>query len=637
MRILTEPNSRPWRWKAWVFAIHLAIFACCLSFVAEAKAEESLLVSQSYWVDGTGRAEVTDAMAAHYQPHDGIISEGYTHAALWLKLEIGNEGSGPVAVVVNPPFLERMDLYATGAEAGRPLLHLVSGRDVVPNEVNHVGLSSGFIVEPSEGPQTLFLRISSSTTLTANVAVMSLKDAMMANQRLEAILAVYVAFLIGLCLWGLVSWLVRKEAIYGFFVLRQLYSLLFFLAFFGLLRFFYPDDLSSTARGHIYDFILVTVVAVTGSFDLKLLSSFGAARWLGRILGAILCLPVIGVIVLLLGKPSEALHFNAYVVNLVMVITCLLAFSVRDHEGEQHGPSAVWIIRAGFLLLSVIIMVPSLMHLKVIPTRMTAVNFIFTHALLSAMIMVALLTIRARRRDLAAQQAILQVHVKERELFEESQRRNEKERFLSMLTHELRNPLGVIRLVADSKSPDGRTIEKAAQDMAGVIERVEQSEKLDGRPLALDPVHIELDEFLGALAAEKPFRGRVKISCEDPLAISIDGLILRSVLRNLLDNAMKYSPANSPIELVASSYLSSGRDGVRLQVINEVGEAGVPDPAKLYTKYYRSKRAHHQPGSGLGLYLVANWVRALGGEIAYDLLGNSDGSQSVSFSMWVPT
>lgn len=637
MRILTKPfkTRRRWWWTALLVALQFAIFACCLSVRAEAG--DSLLKSQSYWVDASGRAELSDVLTAEFTLHDEIISEGYTHSALWLRLEIaGGDPTGPVAVIVHPPFLERIDLYVPNAETASGALHLVSGRDVVPDEVNHVGLSSGFIIDPSPVPRTLYLRISSSTTLTADVAVMPLKDALVANQRLEGILAVYIAFLIGLCLWGLVSWLVRREAIYGFFVLRQFYSLLLFLAFFGLMRFFYPDDLGAPARGFIYTFILVTVVSVTGSFDLKLLASFGASRWLGWALGCILVLPVISIVYLLLGQPGVALHLNAFVVNLVMVATCLLAFSVRDSEREKYGSSAIWIIRVGFVLMAFVIMVPVFMHLNVIKTRMTAVNFIFLHALLSASIMVLLLTIRARRRDLAAQQALLQVQVTARELREESQRRSEKEKFLSMLTHELRNPLGVIRLVADPSSPGGQAIEKAAQDMAGVIERVEQSEKLDSQPLSLDPVHIDLDELLGALAVEKPFMGRVKVSSEDALAVSTDSLILRSILRNLLDNAMKYGAANTPIELVASAFPSAGRKGVRLQVISRVGEAGVPDPAKLYTKYYRSKRAHHQPGSGLGLFLVANWARALGGIVDYDLLQQGDGSQKVSFSLWVP-
>jgi len=638
MRILTEPNRRQrrWWWKALMIAFQFSIFACCLP--VSAQAEEPLLMSQSYWVDVSGRADLAEAMAAPFQPDDGLVSKGFTRSVLWLKIEVrGREGTDPIALVVTPPFLERIELYDPEVGGAGSAAPLVSGRDVTPDAVNHVGLSSGFIIAPSIAPRILYLRISSSTTLTASIAVMPLNQAVVANQRLEAILAVYVAFLIGLCLWGIVSWLVRKEAIYGFFVLRQFYSLLLFLAFFGLFRFFYPEEFDLSSRRFIYVFILVTVIAVTGYFDLRLLSGFGANRWLRRILGAVLFLPAISVAFLLFGEPGTALRLNAAVINVIMLMTCLLAFSVRDPEREQYGSSALWIIRVSFLLMAFVIMVPVLMHQNVIQTRMPAVNFIFLHALLSASVMVALLTIRARRRDLAAQQALLQVQIAERELREESQRRNEKEKFLSMLTHELRNPLGVIRLVADTKSPGGRTIEKAAQDMAGVIERVEQSEKLDSQTVSPDFAPVDLTRFLDELVAEKPFLGRVQVVHEEALSVSTDGVILRSILRNLLDNALKYSPANTPVMLTATSVSSGDKAGVRLEVVNRVGKAGAPDPEKLYTKYYRSRRAHHQPGSGLGLFLVANWVRTLGASIDYCLLRNDEGGKSVSFSLWMPS
>ena len=206
-----------------------------------------------------------------------------------------------------------------------------------------------------------------------------------------------------------------------------------------------------------------------------------------------------------------------------------------------------------------------------------------------------------------------------------------------MLTHELRNPLGVIRLVTDTTSSTGKTIEKAALDMTGVIERVEQSEKLESKPPSPDPSFIGLGMFLDELTQSIPLRQRFQVRCDVGLSILTDGPILSSILRNLVDNAIKYSPAETPIILAASSASSDGEAGVKIEVVNRTGEAGVPDPAKLYTKYYRNKRAHHQPGSGLGLFLVASWIKALGGKIDYQLLQNDDGSQSVSFQLWLPS
>ena len=578
-------------------------------------------------------------MAAPFQPYTGVISEGYTRSSLWVRLDIAGQSSAePIALIVEPPFLERIELYQPNGGEGRLVTPLVSGRDIVPNEVNHVGLSSGFVLGPSPTPRTLYLRISSSTTLTANVAVMPLNDAMNANRRFEGFLAVYVALLTGICLWGLVSWMVRREAIYGLFVLRQAYSLLLILALFGLLRFyFFPDTVSIDVRGVIYVFIIVSVICATGYFDLRLLSAFGANAWVSRALGGALFLPLISVVLLLLGEQGTALHFNNAIVNLIMLLTCLLAFSVKDPERDRFGSSAVWIIRIGFLVTTLVVCIPVLMHLNVVPTKMPAVYFIVSQALISAIILVSLLTIRSRRRDFAAQQALLDIQIKDRELQEESQRRCEKEKFLSMLTHELRNPLGVIRLVTDTTSSTGKTIEKAALDMTGVIERVEQSEKLESKPPSPDPSFIGLGMFLDELTQSIPLRQRFQVRCDVGLSILTDGPILSSILRNLVDNAIKYSPAETPIILAASSASSDGEAGVKIEVVNRTGEAGVPDPAKLYTKYYRNKRAHHQPGSGLGLFLVASWIKALGGKIDYQLLQNDDGSQSVSFQLWLPS
>ena len=57
------------------------------------------------------------------------------------------------------------------------------------------------------------------------------------------------------------------------------------------------------------------------------------------------------------------------------------------------------------------------------------------------------------------------------------------------------------------------------------------------------------------------------------------------------------------------------------------GNAGWPDPQKIFSKYYRSPHAQRQPGTGLGLYLVKHLVDLLGGEISYQ--PNTDSIQLV--------
>ena len=96
------------------------------------------------------------------------------------------------------------------------------------------------------------------------------------------------------------------------------------------------------------------------------------------------------------------------------------------------------------------------------------------------------------------------------------------------------------------------------------------------------------------------------------------GGLLFLVLGNLLENACKYSAAETSIELQCSIVNTlPAQPMVRLELSNLPGKAGWPDAAHVFDKYYRSPQAQRQSGTGLGLYLVKNLAQALGGKIAY--------------------
>ncbi|HEX5689404.1 MAG TPA: ATP-binding protein, partial [Roseiflexaceae bacterium] len=95
-----------------------------------------------------------------------------------------------------------------------------------------------------------------------------------------------------------------------------------------------------------------------------------------------------------------------------------------------------------------------------------------------------------------------------------------------------------------------------------------------------------------------------------PLA-SLDGVLIEQVLINLLENALKYSPAESPLSIRAT--LSDGA------VLIEVADRGpgLPpgDEARIFEKFYRAPATQGQPGAGLGLAIAKGMVAAHGGRI----------------------
>ncbi|MGI9135188.1 MAG: ATP-binding protein [Rhodoferax sp.] len=76
----------------------------------------------------------------------------------------------------------------------------------------------------------------------------------------------------------------------------------------------------------------------------------------------------------------------------------------------------------------------------------------------------------------------------------------------------------------------------------------------------------------------------------------------------------------------------SGRAGLTLLVVNQVGSAGMPDPNRVFDRYYRASGAHAKTGSGLGMYIAKGFAQKLGEELSYRSHDNS-----VEFQLWIPS
>lgn len=601
-------------------------------------AAEPLLVSQAYWVDKSGKASLNVAMKAPFVDFKGSLTEGHKPYALWVKIRIsGQESDEQLALIVTPAFIRKIELYDPSLyTAAGPPMPVVSGRDAEITPDNHIGLDNGFIIRSSREPRDIFLRVTTTTSLTVDIDLQSVESADHQSHVTAGALSIYFAFLLAFLLWALVNWAVRRDQIYGLFALRLAFSILHIFVWFGLLRYFFAGTVGVSARDAIYNLVMIGITAVAATFDFTLISEFGVPRWLRRAAWSILGLSAACLVLLMLGHTQSALQLNSFVVIFFLIMNVVLAFSARNHNGAPYGQMAISVMRAGFSLMAIVVIVPVLMVTNILHISVPLIKIVFIHAAISTVILFTVLTIRARQKDLRAQQSLVQYEIQTRELQQESDRRAEKEQFLSMLVHELRNPLSVIRLKTSESSSGGKAVHQAALEMAHIIERVEQSETLDRTTAQRSSTGVDLGAVLREIAEEHPASARLEIDVPTGLSIRTDRELLRSIVRNLIDNAWKYSPDSTRIAIDAVERSHDSVDGAQLNVINEVGDAGVPDAAKLFTKYYRSKGAHRRPGSGLGLFLVASWTKTLGGTVGYDELAAVNGTPLLRFSLWLP-
>ncbi len=191
-------------------------------------------------------------------------------------------------------------------------------------------------------------------------------------------------------------------------------------------------------------------------------------------------------------------------------------------------------------------------------------------------------------------------------------------RFSADLAHELRTPLAELRSLAECalKWPESRdpatdrdTLAIALQ-MEALVTRLLTLARGERGQLAVRLEAVELAPFVAAtwqpFAARAAARGlRLQLAVA-PGATAADPVLLRSILANLFDNAVDYTPAGGEITVV-----SDAAGGLRLA--NPAGDLTAEDAARLFDRFWR-KEAARTGGehAGLGLSLARSFAAAMG-------------------------
>jgi len=214
---------------------------------------------------------------------------------------------------------------------------------------------------------------------------------------------------------------------------------------------------------------------------------------------------------------------------------------------------------------------------------------------------------------------------------------------LDSVTHELRTPLTAIRAAATMLISQPEIAEGDRREMYAVVEeesarldrligQAVEMAQLDSESLQVRPQPQSLREVID-LALEDTrslLRSRaieVNVPEDQPL-VAMDRELVRRVLRQLIENAAKYSPADLPISL--SSQLSEDR--LMVAVSDRGPGIDAADQPFVFDKFFRGKQSERVQGSGMGLAIAKAIMRAHGGEIEV----SSSAEQGTSFRFWLP-
>lgn len=629
---MVRPFPARWCW------LLLLLVACSL---ASAEASRSHVVSLAYLEDPDATLTLDEVRERSLVPYQGLLSKGYIDSALWIRVRIepaGLDADDDLIVRVRPAYLDEVRVFDPlyGGDGSS----VFGDRYPVGND-SYPSLYFNAAIPAGEAPRDIWLRLKSASTSQIHVDVLARDQALSRDRNHELLFMLYLTALLLFLGWGVLNLLSWRETVMGAFVIKQFMALAYSLAYLGYFRLFWPDALWPwLTPDKLTSFMVLSMVAAAVQFDYHFLKEFRANRWLLRMLLAMLSLYPLLLMLLLLGKVRETLLLNNLIVISLPLISVLAALSIPSKKyATKYALGEKALLPKPYVVILYVLVLISV-SLSSLPAAglVNGVEWTFSgylmYSLITGAMVLVILQIRARYMRKQRELLASALQTAERRAAEEETRRVEQGRFLAMLTHELKTPLAVIRMVlsAPQKTPEMLArAEYAISSMGTVIERTLEVDRLEDNRIRPEPLQCDPAAELEELVRLSGNAQRIQLQLDGLPQARLDISLFRMIVANLLDNALKYGAEDEPVTVTAMAAARDGEAGIAVDVSNAPGKVGWPDPQQLFHKYYRHPRARKETGSGLGLFLVEGLARLMQGSIEY-----RPTEKEIRFRLWIP-
>lgn len=561
------------------------------------------------------------AMAASFQHMPRAVSAGFTSDIHWFRVTLLRKADAPGIWVLDlgPPYLNDLRIFVPKTGGGF-LEHRLG--DHVPLALRPLQTRQHAVELrlPPDTLQSVYIRLESNSVLALTAELWTAKAFLAKEYRVNFWSSLYFGGLIIVILIHLPFGIWLRDTtilLYALFVVTLVVLHLGISGFSSLLLPPEPVWLNDVFVG----FGNLGGTAVVLAMWVSLLDFKHQFPRLYRLyLGAaVLCL---------LGLPFVTTpYYGVFATPIFMIGASLGAFSpflVGYLLRRQHNDVVLIFYFLGFCVTGVAAVIQIMAVTGFLPLTAFTVNAYQIGSPFHVVFLGIGLAYRMRRLQ------IEKIHADEAARLS-NERAAEQRRFVGILSHEFRTPLALIDkaaqllqvTLADLPDKARERLDRIRADAMRLYKLVDlflTADALDYGRVAIhrQPVALAgfLDEVAGRAESENTFK-RVRVTLAPADAVfSLDSELIGLALGNLIDNALRYSPADSPVAVHAQC---QDRE-LRITVRDQGHGLAADEIARLGQLYYRAASAKGIKGTGLGLVIVDKAVKAHGGRLDIESL-----------------
>lgn len=614
------------RWLTCVIVIILIISSWEVNaspFVLRGTVENADLNAHWYYLrDHSGKSGLSEVTAVinkeNFQPSDGNLNFGITGDTIWLRIEIKRAALAPTEwwLEVAPAYLAEATVYlAPSSSQNSPTIIGKAGISLPFSHRDFKARNSTFKISLDDfATHFIYLKLRSNSQM--NIRASLWQPAAFAEKIAfeNLILGMYYGAFLIIFVTSVVQCVQKRN--------KTDFWWMIYLVAEGFLTF----RMNGLASIYIFpELPFLNNFAATASISLMVLAGahfgvhafaiqkeknkylFATAIWIGNIA------PVIGIIRVLF--PSEEMTAILYILPLVLcLLNCI--FSIKFF---QSGQAASLIYFIGIWFMSVCLMLVLSRNFGLVPAY-EFIDYVWQSNLLLHTSLMSIGIVLSRKETIKAM-------LKEDEFrriaeFNLNMTQMQK-RMVAIVSHEFRNALTMVNVSMHALrkykdlpiaiSQRHENIARIHHKMRKIVDDFLLEERIENAKINLfcsdTRIHILIRDVINI--AVLMGKGHC-ISCdlkEIPQSLFLDEAILRLTLTNLLDNAVKYSPAESNI-LVAASFEN---EALKISVTDNGIGMTLQSLTQIFSPYFKVDR--QSDGIGIGLHLVRKMVKAHCGEI----------------------